>query len=145
MGFFDFLKRKSTVKNQKQLTSPELIVKCGLCESHYQFKHIFAHWKTHIEKKFDYQAHTGWQGAMRSLPEVLNRTAVFIVRRPGYKGEYLRFNLDEITAEYFSFVTLALRQEYPYMYFQYVPVSLGEASQHIKTLLIIGYWKEVVE
>ncbi len=143
MGLFEFLKRKSKDVIHKPLPLPGIVLECGMCDAYFEYKDLFNHWLKHKQVTTTQKVATPW-GAMRSKTVVRYYSAVFAIHRPDYPESYEQFNLQILTANYFSYATLVLKQENPHMLFQYVPVAIGGYG-YLKTLLVMGDWSEVVE
>ena len=147
MGIFEFFKQLvhgwDPKEPQKQLPpGPDTIV-CGLCDFQInpEFSvNFFAHWLEHTGVRYVTENQlVHYEGVFRKPP--VARNATIIIRRPEYKGAYLRFNLEFLTADYFAYAVNVVKLYNPHMRFQYVNAVMGD-SGYLKTLLIICEWHE---
>lgn len=139
--FMNLFKHRPVADEPKQLP-PAPTIECGMCKVQLESKEIYQHWRTaHTTAAKEHQKVAEFAGPMRS--SVRRHSEVLIVRRASYHFGYQnRFNTEMMTAEYFAYVIISLKQDNPNMRFQYVPVCLGGTGELLKTLLIVCEWDE---
>jgi hypothetical protein len=153
VGIFEAIRqfwkdRKAGAEPQKQLPGSST-VKCGLCDLQIEvvYPGLYQHWLSHKEYRTGVwtrvQQH---DGPLRSNPVGLVKlTGVFIVKRPDYHPGYkkTRFDLSIMTAEYFAFAIIALKEMFPTAEsWHFIPVCNGDTGEYMKTLLAIVEWVE---
>lgn len=137
---FRFLKRKPIAETKKKLPASDT-VECGLCNDQIEPKYLYVHWQAHTIAIRDDPNMVGHGGPLRSAAK--QHSMIFIVRRPTFRASYQnRFDLEQLTAQYFATAIISLKQQWPDMRFQYVPVAMGGSGEYLRTLLVVAEWDE---